>query len=190
MMEESHEQSAALIEEARGQGSTLQVLTNLADAFFSLLDRPEPYGDMRLHIELWAEALHNPRVMEPLRRELASIKETIADIVRRGQARGDIIADLNPEAVARVLISFFDGLLVQKAVDVDVDVWQYVAVMKAMGTGLLGGGEPQDLGTNALTLTLSQRERGADSLSQRERGADSLSQRERGADSLSQRERG
>ncbi|MDP2936488.1 MAG: TetR/AcrR family transcriptional regulator [Dehalococcoidia bacterium] len=137
MVEQSREQSTALIEEAKGQGSTLQVLTNLADAFFGLLDQPVAQATIRLHMELWAEALHNTQVMDLLRTDFKSIHRTIADIVRRGQDRGDVNPALDPDAVARVLMSFFDGLLIQKAMDPEVDVWKYVMVVKAMGAGLL-----------------------------------------------------
>lgn len=146
MVEQSREQSASLIEEAKGHGSTLQVLTNLADAFFSLLDQPAALATIRLQIELWEEALHNPHVMELLRRDFDSVRQTITEIVARGQKERDINPSLDPNAVARVLISFFDGLLVQKAMDREVDVWEYVAVVKAIGAGLLWQHGPLELG--------------------------------------------
>lgn len=145
MVEQSRERSVSLVEEARSKGSTLQVLTNLADAFFALLDRPGAEALIRLHLELWAEALHNPHVLEPLRKDYDSVRQTIAEIVRRGQEQGDINPGLDPDAVARVLMSFFDGLMVQKAMDREVDVWDYVNVVKAMGAGLLWQCEPFDL---------------------------------------------
>ncbi len=57
--------------------------------------------------------------------------------MQSAQERGDINPDLDPEAVARVFTSLFDGLLFQQAMDRDVVIRSYVAVVKAMGSGLL-----------------------------------------------------
>ena len=52
--------------------------------------------------------------------------------MKDAQQRGEINAVLDPDAVARVLMAFWDGLVLQKTLDPTVDIWKYVAVMKAM----------------------------------------------------------
>lgn len=136
MVGQSSEQRAHIIEEAKAKGSTIDVLTNLADAFFSLLDNTESRDFIRLTIGLWAEALHNPAIMDLLKHNVYSLRETIKAIVVQAQARGDVEPALDAEAVAQVFTSLFDGLMFQKAMDPEVDVWKYVAVAKAMGMGL------------------------------------------------------
>lgn len=137
MVEQISERSTALVEGARGQGNTFLALTSLADAFFSQLEQPEAESTIRIQIELWAEALHNENVMDLLRRDIYGVRQVLAAFVHTAQERGDINPDLDPEAVARVFTSLFDGLLFQKAMDGNTDVWKYVAVVKAMGMGLL-----------------------------------------------------
>jgi len=132
MLRERQGATAAIIEAVRGHGSTLQVLDELSDVFFSNLENTQACA---LSVELWAEALRSPRIRELLLNELRNVSKPFIEIVRNAQERGEINPALDAEATAQVMISFFDGLILQKATDSSVDVWKYVAVMKAMMNG-------------------------------------------------------
>jgi len=131
MMRERQESSAAMIEALRTQGGTLQALDQMADAFFGHLD-PQKCA---LNVELWSEALRNPRIREMLAGYSRDIAVRFAEMTRNAQEDGEINARLHPEAVAQILISFFDGLIIQKSLDSEIEVGEYVAVMKAMING-------------------------------------------------------
>ena len=134
MEEQGRQHSAAVIEAVTSEREdTLAVLEGLVDVFFSKL---EDVRDCAVHIELWAEALSNPRI----RKMVVGIDDSIRNafvtkIVRRAQERGEISAKLDADSVARVMMAFWDGLVLQKTLDPDVDIWKYVAVMKAMLSG-------------------------------------------------------
>ena len=134
MEEHGRQHSAAIIEAiASERKDTVDVLEGLADVFFSKL---EDVRDCAVHIELWAEALSNPRIRELIVRIDDSIRDAfITKIVREGQERGEINARLDSDAVARVMMAFWDGLVLQKTLDPEVDVRKYVAVMKSMMNG-------------------------------------------------------
>jgi len=132
MLRERQGATAAIIEAVRGRGSTLQVLDELSDVFFSNLENTQACA---LSVELWAEALRSPRVKELLLNELRNVSTPFIEMVRNAQERGEINPALDAEATAQVMISFFDGLILQKATNSSVDVSQYVAVMKAMMNG-------------------------------------------------------
>jgi AcrR family transcriptional regulator len=134
MEEQGRQHSAAVIEAiASERKNTLDVLTGLVDVFFSKL---EDSRECAVHIELWAEALSNPRIREIMVRIDGSIREAfVSKIVIEGQERGEINARLDPDSVARVLMAFWDGLMLQKTLDPEVDVWKYVSVMKSMVDG-------------------------------------------------------
>lgn len=135
MAEESRRRSTALIEAVQEKEDTRAVIEELSQAFFGWLEEGGCEHDVRLTVELWAEALRNPQVMELLRHTLDSHREPFTGLIRKAQRRGEINPRLDPAAAARVMISFYEGLLLQMAVDPKADVGKYVAVVKAMMSG-------------------------------------------------------
>ena len=131
MEEQGRQHSAAVIDAITSERiETLDVLEGLVDVFFSKL---EDVRDCAVHIELWAEALSNPRIKEMVVRIDDSIRDAFSQrIVARAQQRGEINPELDADTVARVLMAFWDGLVLQKTLDPQVDIRKYVAVMKAM----------------------------------------------------------
>ncbi|MBI2966033.1 MAG: TetR/AcrR family transcriptional regulator [Chloroflexi bacterium] len=124
----------ALIGELAAQDDTQQVLSDLADAFFKRLDENLP-ASCRVSVEIWSEALRNPVVGDALRVRVENHLKVFADIVRRAQGRGEINPALDASAVARIMLSSFYGLVLQKALDPGLDVGAYVASLKALHFG-------------------------------------------------------
>lgn len=141
MGEENRQRNVALIEAIEKRGDTVHVLEGLAGAFFSKLDDREARDMIRLDVEVWSEALRNPRLKKLMSRSLDSHRRPFREIVRRAQERGEINPALDADAVARAMIAFWDGLVLQKGLDPHVDVWKYVAVVMAMMTGSFWRGE-------------------------------------------------
>ncbi len=155
MNEERRQQNADLIGGAFAKGETLAVFDELASAFFSMIDSPT--GDLlcRLDIELWGEALRNDSLSESFRKNLATVRTLLAEIIRESQERGDVDASLDAASVARVMMAFYQGLVLQKAIDKDADVWSYVAVAKAMMGGKFWQGDNPNMANvdDALNIT-------------------------------------
>lgn len=59
----------------------------------------------------------------------------LTKLMVRAQELGQIEASLDPEAAARVLLSTWHGLVLQKAFDSIVDVPKYVAALKSLYKG-------------------------------------------------------
>jgi|SRR2546422_5946251 len=144
--EQSLQRSIALVREIKEHGETRRVLDELVETFFGPLDCADCEQDIRCDIELWSEALREPRIMEVERRGMGSFRQHFAEIIRRAQKLGEINPRLDPEAVARTMIAFHAGLVVQKAMDPRTDVKAYVTAMKAMMIGQFWQGTPDDTG--------------------------------------------
>lgn len=128
------QRNLALIGELAAQDDTQQVLGDLADAFFKRLDENLP-ASCRVSVEIWSEALRNPDVGDALRVRVENHLKVFADIVRRAQGRAEINPELDASAVARIMLSSFYGLVLQKALDPGLDVGAYVASLKALHFG-------------------------------------------------------
>lgn len=78
-----------------------------------------------LHFECTAEAMRNPRVAEVVRREDAEIVGALVELVRRGQAAGQIDATLDPRSAAEALVALADGLSWRKFLQPQADMTTY-----------------------------------------------------------------
>lgn len=134
----------SLLAPAKERQDTFNALQELADVFFAMLEEPDK-NLVRLDIELYAEALRNKKILKVVRRNLDEHMAVLLDIVKTAQSRGNIADDLDPEALARVMISFFDGLALQRGIDPDADIWSYVSVIKTiMQRAIFTQGAPQE----------------------------------------------
>lgn len=123
----------ALLEAAGQRENTFEALEDLAAAFFAKLDDPQMCA---LDLELWAETQHNHRIREIFGQSLNVHREACARIVRRAQERGEIDPSLDAESVARAMISLFEGLVLQQAVEGELSLQEYVRVVLRMLAGL------------------------------------------------------
>jgi TetR/AcrR family transcriptional repressor of uid operon len=132
MVEQRRQQGIELMKAAGERRDTVQALEELARMFFAKLEDPKGCA---LDIALWSEAASNPAVRERLRDYSRSVRSAFADIVSGLQKQGVVNPDLDPEAVAEVHISFFEGLIVQRAIDPELDVWKYLEAVRAITNG-------------------------------------------------------
>lgn len=151
MVEERRRQGIELMKAAGERNDTVQALDELARLFFAKLEDPKGCA---LDIALWSEAASNPAVRERLREYNRAVRSAFAEIVSGLQDSGVVNPSLDPEAVAQVHISFFEGLLVQRAIDPELDVWKYLEAVRAITngefslTGAMPAGRQADRKTN------------------------------------------
>jgi AcrR family transcriptional regulator len=124
----------ALAEESRGSAATLfdrvdrdqpalQVLTALVRALGAFAEEPDDQasGGHRVRVRLWSEALREPTVQAVHRENWSDLAERLADVIRQGQQQGALADHWAPEALARVLVAFYQGMVLQKAIAPDRD---------------------------------------------------------------------
>jgi BetI-type transcriptional repressor, C-terminal len=69
----------------------------------------------------WSEAQSNAKVKELIGGGQIMVRETLTALVRKWQKRGDIPAKGKPENIAKALLSFFLGFVVQSAMIGGID---------------------------------------------------------------------
>ncbi len=139
---------------AMAQGATLEMFEELIRGFFIDREAAELDESCAMIIELAAEAQRNERIRVSQSAINANVLAALAEIVRGSQARGEIEASLDPEAVARVMTALYQGFVIQRLVDPALDVQAYVQVMRALFGGQFWHGEPDGSRPAAMRLLL------------------------------------
>ena len=135
------------VEAALKLGDTQQVLNELARLTFADLTLPNSHVRLAVQVLWWSEAMRSPEMLESLRAQsVDSWKSLLAGVIARAQEQGEVNSELDPEAAARVLLATWQGLVLQKALDPEVDVEGYVDAVRAMygGTFWRVAGPPGD----------------------------------------------
>jgi AcrR family transcriptional regulator len=91
----------------------------------------------RVGVQGWAEALRNDAIHASVTSGLTAVRREIMRLVARGQKRGQFRADADPEAVARLLIAVFQGLILQTTFGETIDLSAIGRVMERMLLGAL-----------------------------------------------------
>lgn len=83
----------------------------------------------RIKVQLWAEAIRSPDILELFRANYRTAIDGLAGIVREGQKRGRVDGGLDPQAVAQTVVSFIECFVLQKAVEPNADTSKYLEVL-------------------------------------------------------------
>lgn len=108
-----------------------EVLRRLARCFVGELARPEEREARRLGVQVWAEALREPRVMRLVRRGIDEPLRLLTQVIRDAQARGALVPQLDAESASRAMMAMFHGFVLQQSWDPDVAIEPYLAVIDA-----------------------------------------------------------
>ena len=100
--------------------------------------RPDAAATLRLGVQIWAEAVRNPRIRELARRNVDDPRAAVAAALRTVP----LAEGVEPDALARVLISIYQGLALQTTWDEKVDNEAYVATVAALLRAVVDPGPP------------------------------------------------
>ena len=116
---------------ANMDGDMHKTFGELAEAFFGRLEK-ESRDSLRLDVELWAEALRDPRVLKFVRHNVDNNVGALTEMIKSAQERGTFSNDVDALAVAQILSSLFRGMILLKSMDDSVDVGKYAQTIQAM----------------------------------------------------------
>jgi AcrR family transcriptional regulator len=134
VVEERHRRERALLQRAFEKQSFAEAVDQLAADFVAALRAPEERAWRRLTVQLWAESLHDSRLAVAVRDGVESPKAILARMVQRAKIRGELPKTLDAQATARLLIAFFQGLVLQLTWDGNVDIQTCLTALKAFIT--------------------------------------------------------
>lgn len=115
-----------------------KVLTALMERLGTFVEQPgdAAAGGHPVRVRLWGEALSASEIHEVLAENMTNFIETVAAIVRDGQAEGEFDEDVNPEALARALMAFHQGMVLQMALSPDTSVQPAFEEFRALLRGM------------------------------------------------------
>ncbi len=140
--------------ETAGAGATaLDKLDRVATLVIERLSSDDLHAvsSPQLFLEIWAAASKNSRLRALCAEGYERWKAFLTDLLREGQAHRQIKPDVDPRALAAVLVAAFDGLSMQENLTRTRVDWQRImqTLRQAMGEGILtaegiqaGGGTP------------------------------------------------
>jgi TetR/AcrR family transcriptional regulator, transcriptional repressor of aconitase len=132
VVEERHRRERASLQRAFEKQSFAETVDQLAIDFVATLHTPEERAWRRLTVQLWAESLHDRRLAIAVRDGVERPRAMLARMVQRAKARGELPSPLDAHATARLLIAFFQGLVLQLAWDGNVDTQACVIALKGL----------------------------------------------------------
>ncbi len=129
---EHHAREAAVLTGAKFGTAAGDVLRDLAHVSLGRLSDQAEQRWRRVTVQLWGEALRDERVMGIVRSGLDEPIEIIADLLRRGQRKGDVPPEIDPRSAARVCAAIFQGLVLQQAWEPGLDIDGYIGAVIAL----------------------------------------------------------
>jgi AcrR family transcriptional regulator len=135
--DERHAREAGFMELARAASGGGDGIRALGRASFASLADPDERVRRRLGLQVWAEALRNPRIHELVMRGTRPPRVAMAEMAREAQERGELSEDIDAEAFARAMLALFQGFILQQAWEPDADVASYLETCEAMVDALL-----------------------------------------------------
>jgi AcrR family transcriptional regulator len=118
-----------------------QVLDRLFDAIEAVERRPDR---LRLGIQVWGEALHNPEIADVVLENVDAIRARISAALRDAQRHGALDPALDADGAARVLIAIGQGFAVQSTWYEDLDAAAFRSAARELLSGAAAGSRRKD----------------------------------------------
>jgi AcrR family transcriptional regulator len=137
LADDRHQGEAFLSAMAQSEQDPIEGLALLLELHGESLDDPRRADLRRVGIQGWAEALRNPTVLASVTEGSSLVREEIVRLIARGQRSGQIRPEIEPEAVARMLIALFRGLTLEVSLGEDVGLADVGPLVEDMIRGTL-----------------------------------------------------
>jgi len=134
--DERHDREAALLQAAEAEPEPDRAIRQLALAFFQHLSDKGQDEERRVGVQLWAETLNNKKLARLAKDGTAGPYRVLCTLIDRMKQAGELPKAIESEPLARVMIALFQGLVLQKCREKDLDLQAYVRTVLLMWDGL------------------------------------------------------
>jgi AcrR family transcriptional regulator len=117
---------------AEKEHDPVEGLLALIQLYGKRLGSPAGADLQRVGVQGWGEALRNPRIRANIREGVGEVRAAIVKLIQRGQRTGQVRADIDPDAVSRVLVATFHGIVLQVVWDDAPDLAACGRTMRAV----------------------------------------------------------
>ncbi len=93
--------------------------------------------DLLLELQLAAEALRDESIAEVSRKTFDATLETVVGLIGRAQGTGHVDPSVDADALGRVLIGLFQGLILQTAIGAPPERERHIGALRALLAGVL-----------------------------------------------------
>jgi AcrR family transcriptional regulator len=124
--DERHAREAAACREAESKADPNAAAGFLARTFFGQLTDEAQEKERRVGVQLWAEALNNKKLLKVTREGTVEPQRVLRKLVDKLKESGEIPREVDSDAMARVMIALFEGFVLQKCREKNLDVARYV----------------------------------------------------------------
>ena len=127
--EEAYRENTMAVDQIdKSEDDPFSTLDAFADHFFGQIE----CCPVTIDIELWSESLRNPKVKNILRNNFDLHMKIFIEFIQEGQKKGYFNREVSPEALIRVMMATHQGLIVQKAIQKNIDIKPIVEEVKTM----------------------------------------------------------
>ena len=137
LADDRHQGDAFLNAMAQSEQDPVEGLALLLELHGESLDDPRRADLRRVGIQGWAEALRNPTVLASVTEGSSLVRKESVRLIARGQRTGQIRREIEPEAVARMLIALFRGLTLEVSLGEDAGLANVGPLIEDMIRGAL-----------------------------------------------------
>jgi AcrR family transcriptional regulator len=124
-----HERETAVCRVAESMPDARAAVEFLAREFFGQLIDKAQQRERRVGVQLWAEALNNKKLLKVTQEGTHQPRRVLTKLVSSLKVSGDLPEDLNSDAMARIMIALFEGFVLQKCRESDLDVEPYITAV-------------------------------------------------------------
>ncbi len=139
--DERHAREAEICRTAESETDPFAAIKYLARTFFDHLSDEGQEEERRVGVQLWAEALNNKRLLKVTREGSAEPHRVLVKLIEQMRSSGEIPREIDADAMTRVMIALFQGLVLQKCRQKDLDIRPYVQAVLFLAEGLRTGGQ-------------------------------------------------